>query len=227
MSAGRQFRQSVFVTCIVAMILCFAVVSARPQPASAPALPVETNAPAASLTNVTERAASPGVAETNVLHRLDYAAFKIINERNIFNANRTRRSSREGRGERTRQVKVETFSLVGTMSYAKGDFAFFDGSSSSYKKALKTHDRIAGYKVADVLPNAVKLEADGNTIELAVGEKMRREDEGAWKRVGSAAANKSDTSAALTAEDSSDSESGGDNDVLKKLLQKREEELNK
>src|SRR5262249_37019725 len=150
---------------------------------------------------------------------------KIINERNIFNANRSRRNSREGR-EGTRQVKVETFSLVGTMSYAKGDFAFFDGSGSSYKKALKTHDRIAGYKVAEVLPNAVKLEADGKTIELAVGEKMRREDEGAWKRVGSAAASVTERGAAA-AEDNSGSDSGSDNDVLKKLLQKRDEELNK
>ena len=82
--------------------------------------------------------------------------------------------------------------------------------------------------MADVLPNSVKLEAEGKTIELAVGQKMRREDEGAWKLSGSAAASGSDsTVAAVTAEESSESDSGSDNDVLKKLLQKREEELNK
>lgn len=207
-----------------AATLCLLVISGRCQETNGPAN-VGTNAPAASVTNVTEEATSLSASVTNAPPRLDYAAFKIINERNIFNANRSRRS-REGRGDRPRQVKVETFSLVGTMSYAKGDFAFFDGSSSGYRKAVKTNDRIAGYKVADVLPNAVKLEINGKTVELPVGAQMRRENEGAWELVASSVAGRSG-STETEAGESSDSDSGGSDDALKRLLQRRAAEENK
>ncbi|MCI0539034.1 MAG: hypothetical protein L0Z50_27825 [Verrucomicrobiales bacterium] len=186
---------------------------------------METSTTAASATPVTEAAPPPPASETHAPPRLDYAAFKIINERNIFNANRSRRSSREGRGDR-RQTKVDTFSLVGTMSYVKGDFAFFDGTSSSYRKALKTHDKIAGYKLVDVLPNAVKLETNGKIVELPIGAQMRKEDEGAWELVASPIAATSG-SAEANPDASSDAESGGENDVLKRLLQKRAAEENK
>src|SRR4030095_1989792 len=122
MSDRHANRPDAFATCVAAAILCLAAVSAPPEASSAPASPVGTNAPAATVGNTNEPATSAEASETNTVHRSDYASFKIIHERNIFNANRSRR--REGPGERTRPAKVETFSLVGTMSYAKGDFAF-------------------------------------------------------------------------------------------------------
>jgi hypothetical protein len=75
---------------------------------------------------------------------------------------------------------VDSFGLVGTMSYEKGPFAFFDGTSSEYRKALKRDDGIAGFKVADIEPAYVKLASPSNEIELAVGMEMRREDKGEW-----------------------------------------------
>ena len=72
----------------------------------------------------------------------------------------------------TRRARVDSFSLVGTMAYEKGAFAFFDGTSSEFAKVLKTDGVIAGYKIVDILTDAVKLEADGKTLELAVGSAM-------------------------------------------------------
>jgi hypothetical protein len=66
------------------------------------------------------------------------------------------------------------------MSYEKGLFAFFDGTSSDYRKVLKTQDAIAGYKVMDIAPNQVKLASGTNEVTLPVGMQMRRKEEGGW-----------------------------------------------
>ncbi len=66
------------------------------------------------------------------------------------------------------------------MSYEKGTFAFFDGTSSEYQKVLKLTDSIAGYKVTNIAPNSVKLVSGTNELELNVGEQLRREENGPW-----------------------------------------------
>lgn len=111
--------------------------------------------------------------------RLDESAFRIVSERNIFNANRSGGSVRVTSSRRP--SRVESFTLVGTLAYEKGDFAFFQGSNSELTKALKPEGVIAGHKLVDILADSVKLEADGKVQDLAVGSSMRREDEGTWK----------------------------------------------
>ncbi len=169
-----------------------------------------TNAPAI-------KAPPPGVPEAR-----DYASFKLINDRNIFNPNRTKRASRGDR-ERSRPTVTEYFSLVGTMSSAKGDRAFFDGSSSSYKKVLKPGDKIGGHTITAIDPHAVQLENEGNTVELAVGAQMKRQDDDPWKITASSLVLASEPRAAT--ETKADS-GNADDDVLKRLQKKREEELN-
>jgi len=109
---------------------------------------------------------------------LDEGAFRLIAERNIFNASR---SGGQVRLPSRRPARVETFTLVGTLAYHKGAFAFFEGSSSEWTRALKPADVIAGHKLVEIYPNAVKLEADGREWELPVGGQMRREDDGPWQ----------------------------------------------
>jgi hypothetical protein len=121
--------------------------------------------------------ASPARTET-ALQTLDASAFEIVAERNIFNANRSGGQVRVSSSRRP--TRIETFTLVGTMAYEKGVFAFFEGSSSELSKVLKSNGVIAGHKLVDILANSVKLEADGKQFELPIGLQMRREDEGTW-----------------------------------------------
>jgi hypothetical protein len=107
----------------------------------------------------------------------DEPAFRVVTERNIFNANR---SGGQVRLPTQRPARIEFFTLVGTMAYEKGVFAFFEGSSSEFTKVMKADSVIAGHKLVDIYASSVKLEADGKEIELPVGSQMRREDEGTW-----------------------------------------------
>ena len=117
------------------------------------------------------------------------------------------------------------------MTYEKGTFAFFDGTSSEYKKALKLADAIAGYKVTNIAPNGVKLASGTNELELSVGAQLRREEDGPWLLAGQSAsyastpASTSTNAAAATTTTGSDAASGGaESDIIKKLMQRREKE---
>ena len=161
---------------------------------------------------------------TNAVARPDYQSFKIITDRNIFDPNRSSRSSRT-RTEAPRPARVESFALVGTMSYVNGTYAFFDGTGSAYRKAAKTGDTIAGHKIAEIAADRVKLEANGQQIELSVGVQMKKQDEGEWQLAGRAESSGTSSPATATAEKTDGASGGEESEVLKKLMQKREQEL--
>jgi len=155
---------------------------------------------------------------------LDFSAFRKIADRNIFNAGRSARTARSG--ERPRIPKVESLTVVGTMTFAKGDTAFFDGSSGSFRRALKPGESIAGHKVVAITAEQVELEGDGKKFKLNVGGTLRREDEGPWEVSSSGVSHSVAASAPGSGSaESSGGDSGGEvSDVLKRLLQKRAQE---
>ena len=159
---------------------------------------------------------------------LDYSAFKLIVDRNIFDPSRTSRS-----GERLVRPTPKSFDsliLVGTMSYEKGTFAFFDGTSSDYKKALKLTDSIAGYKVTHIAPNSVKLASGTNELDLSVGTQLRHEEDGPWllssqsTSYAATPASTSTNSAAATTTGSDTASGGAESDIIRRLMQRREKE---
>jgi hypothetical protein len=127
--------------------------------------------------------AAPSSAQnSNAPVRFDYSSFRLISEKNIFNANRFGRSAAPPpSSEERKSTRVEAFTLVGTMSYGKGPFAFFDGTSSDFRKVLHPGGTIAGCKLTEISGTRVKLEADTNHFELRVGNQLRREDDGPWQ----------------------------------------------
>ena len=76
------------------------------------------------------RSKSGGTNSAPEIPKTDYAYFKVVNDRNIFNPGRQpNRPDRPVSREVKRTPKVDAFSLVGTLRSEKGDMAFFDGST--------------------------------------------------------------------------------------------------
>lgn len=118
---------------------------------------------------------------TNMPARFDYFSFRLISEKNIFNASRYGRTAAPPPSSEERQApRVEAFTLVGTMTYEKGPFAFFEGTSSDYRKVLSPGGTIAGCRLTEISGTRVKLEADTNHFDLRVGSQLRRENDGPW-----------------------------------------------
>jgi hypothetical protein len=168
--------------------------------------------------------------QTNSLPALDFPSFKIIAERNIFNQSRTPHE----RGIRPTRV-ADSFSLVGTLFYAGGDIAFFDGTSADYRKALKVDGDIAGFKVTAITLNSVTLSDGTNQTVLKITTQMRRADDGHWSvstepasysSAGSSSGFNSDEQPSSEMEDNSPNApaspgGAGANDALARLMQKR------
>jgi hypothetical protein len=167
-----------------------------------------------------------------------YEDFKLLRERNIFDPNRTRRARPgEAEIERPRAPKIEVISLTGTMSYAKGTFAFFDSSVGDFRKTVKAGDPIAGYTVRGIGQHHVTLERAGRMLELKVGQQLRREEAGEWEVTsgvgftasatssGRSSRNGSTPTNESTATTPAETSSGeGPSEALKRLLEQRRKE---
>ena len=164
--------------------------------------------------------------ETDAGGRPDMQSFRIITQRNIFNPNRSSRRERtRTEAEVERRVRTDSVALLGTMNYEKGWVAFFDGSSPDYRKALQPGDTIADHKIGEIAANYVKLESGTNhPIDLKVGSEMKRQDEGTWEikdRIEASVASSSPMPPADT------NATDGESDIIKRLMQQREQELQK
>jgi len=172
----------------------------------------------------------PAAAQTtNAPAATNYSSFQIIVERNIFDPNRYAHTS-HSRG-RTISRSAPSFSLVGTLSSRNGMLAFFDGNDSDYRKVLSPDGVIAGYKVVAITLRGVKLEAAGKPVEMKVGAQMRQAGKGEWQLAESGelpaatAGNEAPATDETPAAGAATGSGSEPNDVLKKLMQQREQEL--
>jgi hypothetical protein len=150
-------------------------------------------------------------------------AFRLIIDRNIFNANRT------GRRERSEAPapRLDTITLVGTMDYEKGEFAFFDGSDADSRKALRVGQSIAQFTVTKITNEGVELERGGKPLKMAVRQQLRRSEGGDWsldpldtlRPEAASASNSADTSAAPAAIPADAS------DVVRRMMEQRQKQL--
>ncbi len=165
----------------------------------------------------------PAAAQTtNAPAVVDYSSFRLIADRNIFDPNRFPHTTR---GHRQVSRSAPGFSLVGTMTYTNGLIAFFDGSDPDYRKVLSVNGTIAGYQVTVITLNGVKLSSTNKPVELAVGGQMRWES-GEWQEAGAGElpAPAAETESPAADQPSTSPSTSEPNDVLKKLMQQREQE---
>jgi len=169
----------------------------------------------------------------------DYSRFsQFISDRNIFDPNRyphNQTTTTHVHHTHTRIVGAPYVSLVGTMSYQKGLFAFFDSNNPDDKKVTSPGDEIAGYTVKSIANDTVTLVgADKKELAMKIGVQMQQ-DGGTWKindqsEAGSspvetpAAADNSSTSVTDSSAEPAPSPTLEANDRLKRLMQLRQKE---
>ena len=170
---------------------------------------------------------------------LDYTRFSsFIATRNIFDPGRFAHDVTRPLRPTRMQRSAPSFTLVGTMSYEKGLFAFFDGNDSGLRKVLYPADTnsIAGFTVTEITATGVTLEMvdKKRTVRMKIGDSMRQEGS-QWQIAGAgdlADAGTTTVADTTSAADNSSPDSGSaagsaspPNDILKKLMQQREQEL--
>lgn len=179
-------------------------------------------------------------------------AFNVLLERNIFDPQR--RPNERG-GEKSREETAATtstterISLDGVMIDGGRAVAFFEGTETQYTVAVRLGEEIAGHRLVEIHTDQVRLEKKGRTLELPVAGQLSRAEKGDWvvaKEVIPILGDSSTTSDSTSTDEEkspSDGEDGpgkkakggrkargakdGDsqNDMVKKLMERRRKEL--
>lgn len=186
--------------------------------------------------------------DTRPSARLDARALaRKVADRNIFDPDRQPRVRGESRPQtRPRPVvpaDAPELGLVGVLRFERGTFAFFDGNASEYRKTLQIDSVIAGHIVGAITPQSVTLSLSNRPpIQLRVGQRLRKDSEGAWQLVASAGAadgfsrssgsgsgsgsgSTGSSAAASTTTTATGEDPPGSDEILKRLLKKREQEM--
>jgi hypothetical protein len=180
---------------------------------SRPILPLSLGvllAVAAAALAQTARAPAPAAGAV-----ASFDSFQLIGNLNIFN------SSRVGWTATSVPPHVDTIAFVGTMESAKGRLAFFNSSNRSYRKALAQGASIAGFTVTRIDTGEVELTKDAKPFTLGMGQQLRRPPGGDWA-LGPAGAFEAAAASTTTAAPAIPADAS---DVLRRLMEKRQQEL--
>jgi hypothetical protein len=163
-----------------------------------------------------------------------YDAFALVRTRNIFDPNRRAPVKQtEARPVAPSRPKSVHLSLTGTMVTDGKSLAFFNGSRSEFNKIIGVGEKIGDFTIASITGGQVDLEQAGTKTTLAVGKRLQLEGTEAdatepepGAPFGDAPAASSDPS--KPAAPTSTAPSGGSpSEILKRMMERRAQEMKK
>ena len=107
--------------------------------------------------------------------------FDILHMNNIFDPNRKPYRSPGKRQDPKPEPPIDAFTVIGLMAYADRQIAVLSGSSSEYSGAFKLNDQIDNLKLISLSDKAVSFAEGEATFSVNIGTSLRRVDGGAWK----------------------------------------------
>ncbi len=167
-----------------------------------------------------------------------FDAFRLMRTKNMFDPNRRPARTETASAPRPAQVrenKSSSLTLTGTMVTEGKTLAFFAGTRADYSKVLSVGGTIADCKITAIKTTEVEMERGGKPGTLAIGHQLQID--GAPSDVPAevpAPASASGDNAAPPADPSAPAgptagppASNDKNDVLRRMMERREKEMNK
>ena len=173
--------------------------------------------------------------------------FDILHINNIFDPNRKPYQPDRKRQEPEPEPQIDAFTVIGLMAYADRQIAVLSGSSSEYSGAFKLNDQIDNLKLISLSDKAVLFAEGEATFNVDIGTSLRRVDGGAWKesservRTGSKSSssrsqyssrgttrsdeNKDSAKDSEDKEEESDSSADSEAELLRKMMERRRQEI--
>ncbi len=158
--------------------------------------------------------------------------FELIWQRNIFDP--TRKKVEPEPIVQEPEPEIDEFALIGTLVTDIESYAFFEGNRPELNGVIKEGNSIDQFLVEAIATTSIHLVSGEKRIPFDVGMALQRIDDQDWelvdnRRGGSPLDRSTPSSGPLAAnsekeEDESNSE--GTNDVLKRLMEQRKQELN-
>ncbi len=173
--------------------------------------------------------------------------FDILHINNIFDPNRKPYQPERKRQEPEPEPQIDAFTVIGLMAYADRQIAVLSGSSSEYSGAFKLNDQIDNLKLISLSDKAVLFAEGEATFNVDIGTSLRRVDGGAWKESSERVRTTSKSSSSRSQyssrgttrsdenkdsakdsedkEDESDSSPDSEAELLRKMMERRRQEV--
>ena len=182
--------------------------------------------------------AFPENAELPASGNSEFCQFRIVIQRNIFNPNRRKPVERREVVPPPAPPQIDQITLIGTLISEPTAFAFFAGSSPEFNSVAKRGEAVAGYTLAEIHSRGITLRDATQTLELKVSEGLERRDGGVWYTAASPftarssvprSSSRSSTpvSQVDSAQTKSESPGNSNEDLMKRMMEKRRQELEK
>lgn len=110
--------------------------------------------------------------------------YKILVERNAFDATRTSRAKREAQDNAAvPPPPPQALRLLGTWIDGENASALFEGDGANPREGVKRGDNLVGYTIEEIRADAVVLRKDQETLEIRVGSGIEKGSDEKWKVV--------------------------------------------
>lgn len=162
-----------------------------------------------------------------------FDAFRLMRTRNMFDPGRrpVRTETAPTRsGPPVRENRSSTLTLTGTMVTDGKVLAFFNGTRADYAKVLSVGDTIADGKITAIQATQVELERGGKPAVLAVGQQLQIEGAPSDVPAAEPAPAPSPTAAPgdpAAPAPAAPAPSNDKSEVLRRMMERREKEMNK
>jgi len=176
----------------------------------------------------------PGVtgAEDELSSVSGFESFSIVFERNIFDP--TRQPPRLERSFVPEAPPADHVALRGVLISEDAAIAFFEGTKQEYSVDAKQGDTVAGFQVAGIRTDYLTLTRDGRQTELPVGSSLVKHDDGEWELSseglsfsGSESTSFSGETGVTEASTETNSTGNSTNNILRRLKERRKQEMGK
>ncbi len=109
--------------------------------------------------------------------------FQIVVTRNIFNPDRGYRPPPKPKSDPRPPAppKADRLALTGALVTANGNYGFFDGTKSEFRRVARANSEIAGLKIVEITSKHASLRDGTNTYVLKVGSEMEKPVDSPWK----------------------------------------------
>ncbi len=162
----------------------------------------------------------------------NYDAFRLVRTRNIFDPERRAARSDNAPRPQTTTGRANYVAVTGTMVTAGKSLAFFTGSRPEYSKVISVRDTIADFTITGITAKEVELERAGKQIVVPVGRQLPLEgaaaassDPGPWPPAPDAPG--TGPAASPEAAPSTSSSPTDKNELLRRMMERRQKEITK
>jgi type II secretory pathway component PulC len=168
--------------------------------------------------------------ESSTAPSSSYEDYKIVYEKNIFSRLRYTppAQSREAGGTRKETVVLSLYVLRGVAVETQNRLAFIEDEISGQSRRLTVGDMILEGTITEIYPDRVVFREKDQSREIRIGQEIDRLEYVVERPIAGSAESPTQTapaSSAAPAKSSAPASSADEADVLKKLLERRKQEM--